>query len=240
MANVKILTETQSDAKYAPIAKGVTNGDSHDHAGGDGAQIDHGGLAGLADDDHTQYLKEKASGGLALEIPNHDHTSFEAGQIDHGAANTAASLSDDDHPQYHLRTELLSAKFRADSSSGGLVVWDTTQFNNAGSDITNSAGSNTRITVGSAKVYRVSFQILLTLTASQYAAVTITRYNSSDVSQETLSTGIVNGDTASRNLSKGHSELFSCAAGDYFTVAFSAGTLFAGDAYNQLSVERVN
>jgi hypothetical protein len=34
---------------------GVTGGDSHDHSGGDGAQIDHGGLAGLGDDDHTQY-----------------------------------------------------------------------------------------------------------------------------------------------------------------------------------------
>ena len=33
----------------------VTNGDTHDHSGGDGAQVDHGGLAGLADDDHTQY-----------------------------------------------------------------------------------------------------------------------------------------------------------------------------------------
>lgn len=42
---------------YAVAAKGVTNGDSHDHAGGDGAQIDHGGLAGLSDDDHTQYVK---------------------------------------------------------------------------------------------------------------------------------------------------------------------------------------
>lgn len=41
---------------YAPAAKGVTNGDSHDHFGGDGAQIDHGGLAGLADDDHAQYV----------------------------------------------------------------------------------------------------------------------------------------------------------------------------------------
>jgi len=36
---------------------GVTNGDSHDHVGGDGAQIDHGGLAGIADDDHTQYVR---------------------------------------------------------------------------------------------------------------------------------------------------------------------------------------
>ena len=41
---------------YAIAAKGVTNGDSHDHVGGDGAQIDHGGLGGLADDDHTQYV----------------------------------------------------------------------------------------------------------------------------------------------------------------------------------------
>ena len=42
---------------YAIAAKGVTNGDAHDHVGGDGAQIDHGGLAGLADDDHSQYIK---------------------------------------------------------------------------------------------------------------------------------------------------------------------------------------
>lgn len=31
--------ETLLDAIYAPIAKGVTNGDSHDHNGGDGAAI---------------------------------------------------------------------------------------------------------------------------------------------------------------------------------------------------------
>lgn len=43
---------------------GVTNGDTHDHSGGDGAQIDHGGLAGLADDDHTQYLTEARHGGV--------------------------------------------------------------------------------------------------------------------------------------------------------------------------------
>ena len=43
---------------YAPAAKGVTNGDSHNHSGGDGAQIDHGGLAGLSDDDHPQYVHD--------------------------------------------------------------------------------------------------------------------------------------------------------------------------------------
>lgn len=45
-----------ASSDYAVSGKGVTNGDSHDHVGGDGAQIDHGGLAGLGDDDHTQYL----------------------------------------------------------------------------------------------------------------------------------------------------------------------------------------
>lgn len=52
-----IKDSTSKVADFAVAAKGVTNGDSHDHAGGDGGQIDHGGLAGLADDDHTQYIK---------------------------------------------------------------------------------------------------------------------------------------------------------------------------------------
>ena len=38
---------------YATSAKGVTNGDSHDHAGGDGSQIDHTGLANLNSTNYT-------------------------------------------------------------------------------------------------------------------------------------------------------------------------------------------
>ncbi len=41
------LFKGKADALYAPIAKGVTNGDSHDHSGGDGAQIAYSGLSGL-------------------------------------------------------------------------------------------------------------------------------------------------------------------------------------------------
>lgn len=68
-------------------------------------QIDHGGdIAGLLDDDHTQYLKEKASGGVAAEVPTHNHSSAaEAGTVDHGTATTAASLLDNDHPLYQRK-----------------------------------------------------------------------------------------------------------------------------------------
>ena len=44
--STKLATAT-AGTTYAPIAKGVTNGDTHDHSGGDGAQIAYSGLSGL-------------------------------------------------------------------------------------------------------------------------------------------------------------------------------------------------
>jgi len=41
------LTPTEGNAAYAPVAQGVTNGNSHDHNGGDGAQIAYSSLSGL-------------------------------------------------------------------------------------------------------------------------------------------------------------------------------------------------
>jgi len=75
----------------------------HETAGQD--QVDHGGLAGLADDDHVQYLKEEASGGLASEVPDHTHqAAATCGKLDHGLA--LDGLGDDDHPQYILGTKI--------------------------------------------------------------------------------------------------------------------------------------
>ena len=65
VASTTVVTDLNADqldgnhaAAFAVAAKGVTNGDTHDHAGGDGAQIAHSGLSGLTApaDDHTQYL----------------------------------------------------------------------------------------------------------------------------------------------------------------------------------------
>ena len=54
--NGQVLTSNGTTAAWA-AGGGVTGGDAHDHVGGDGAQVDHGGLGGLADDDHTQYVR---------------------------------------------------------------------------------------------------------------------------------------------------------------------------------------
>jgi hypothetical protein len=65
LAQTVTILRTVLDAVYSATGHShsglVTGGDSHDHVGGDGAQIDHGGLAGLADDDHTQYVRHNLS-----------------------------------------------------------------------------------------------------------------------------------------------------------------------------------
>lgn len=56
-------------ASYAPSAKGVTNGDSHDHNGGDGAQVSHLNLSNIGTNAHSAvdlFIASKAAAsGLA-------------------------------------------------------------------------------------------------------------------------------------------------------------------------------
>jgi hypothetical protein len=65
VASTTVVTSLNADqldgnhsTAFAVAAKGVTNGDTHDHSGGDGGQIAHSTLSGLTApaDDHTQYL----------------------------------------------------------------------------------------------------------------------------------------------------------------------------------------
>lgn len=63
------LFKGKADALYAPIAKGVTNGDSHDHSGGDGAQIAYSGLSGLPTLG-TAAVKNTGASGDAVPLCN--------------------------------------------------------------------------------------------------------------------------------------------------------------------------
>ncbi len=58
---------------------------THNHTSlAEGSVLLHANLSGLGNDEHTQYLKEKASGGTAAEIPVHAHTSADEGGISPG------------------------------------------------------------------------------------------------------------------------------------------------------------
>lgn len=75
-----------------------------ENAGGGGGVTDHGALTGLTDDDHTQYLKEKASGGTAAEVPTHTHaSSSEAGTVAH--SDLTGLTTGDPHTQYQKESE---------------------------------------------------------------------------------------------------------------------------------------
>ncbi|MHB8997506.1 MAG: hypothetical protein ACYC63_19855 [Armatimonadota bacterium] len=105
-------------ATYAPIAKGVTNGDLHDHDSGDGGQINHGVLSGLLNDVHTHYHTD-ARGDARYSLTAHLHTGVYAptakgvtngdshhhgGAGDGGLAIKHGDLADlglDTHSQYH-------------------------------------------------------------------------------------------------------------------------------------------
>ena len=63
---------------------------------------DHGGLNGLGDDDHPQYVLSATNNALSSAYTNHAASAsvhFTEGSIDHGSI---AGLGDNDHPQYLL------------------------------------------------------------------------------------------------------------------------------------------
>jgi len=91
----KSPTSHNHDVTYAPIVKGVTNGDTHDHNGGDGAQIAYSTLSGLptlgsaAATNTTAY---EAAGGIATHAAlttTHGISAYGATLVDDTSASVA-------------------------------------------------------------------------------------------------------------------------------------------------------
>ncbi len=104
--------------KHVAVAEDHSLTFTHVHVPGtdDTTQVDHGGLGGLSDDDHGQYLKDKLGGGVPAEVPTHSHAdAASAGQVDHG---DGLGLADDDHTQYH--TDARAATWHDDSEHAAI------------------------------------------------------------------------------------------------------------------------
>ena len=92
--NVQAALE-ELDTEKAPAAKGVTNGDSHDHNGGDGAQIAYSSLSGLptlgtaaatASTDYAPAAKGVTNGD------SHDHNGGDGAQIAYSSLSGTPTL----------------------------------------------------------------------------------------------------------------------------------------------------
>jgi hypothetical protein len=124
---------------------------------------DHGELDGLGDDDHTQYLKEKLSGGTAAETPVHTHASEpEAGLLravdipitDPGSLITATEVEGalQEHRteieyhhvlNHHLDGTTIEATDQTITEAGGTVSLNVEQ--EGGGDITALLNGETHI-----------------------------------------------------------------------------------------------
>ena len=93
-----------------------------------GAVTDHGALAGLGDDDHTQYLNEARHDALPSDNP-HSVTAAQVGADPTGtaaAAVTAHEAAGDPHPQYTTAAEAsAAAPVQSVNTQTGAVVLDT-------------------------------------------------------------------------------------------------------------------
>ena len=81
---------TTAATDYAVAAKGVTNGDSHDHSGGDGAQIDHTTLSNIGTNAHSVVDTHLASAANPHTVTA---TQVGLGSVENTALSTWAGTS---------------------------------------------------------------------------------------------------------------------------------------------------
>ena len=143
-SNIKATLKTYMDTLYAPIAKGVTNGDSHDHSGGDGAQIDHTTLSNIGSNAHSAIDTHISSTSNPHQVDYADVSGQDAG-TDVTAAELE-ELTDGSTTSLHDHSGITDADAIHDNVSGEIsaITAKTTPVDADITLIEDSAASNAK------------------------------------------------------------------------------------------------
>lgn len=117
-------------AIFALAAKGVTNGDSHDHSGGDGAQIAHTALSAIGTNAHSVIDTFIASKAAASGLASLDGSSKVVQDPANATATATASKIPIADGSAHLDTWISAAS----ETTAGKVELATTAEINTGTD----------------------------------------------------------------------------------------------------------
>lgn len=90
--------DTSNASTYAATAKGVTNGDSHDHSGGDGAQIAYSGLSGIPSTFAPASHDNTAHSATYITISTTDTLTNKTINADNNTISNLAHGSEVDNP----------------------------------------------------------------------------------------------------------------------------------------------
>lgn len=142
------------DTDYAPAAQGVTGGDSHDHSGGDGAQISHASLGSItADDHHTRYTDAEAVAAVNAETSLSVDITGDADTVDgqHASAFAAAGhghshgdlsgIGASDHHTRYTDSEAVAA-INADADHGSTAQHDYFSGSHGGTQLNDTHDLN--------------------------------------------------------------------------------------------------